>query len=217
MTKPDEVDRIVHGLIREHLARTNRKDVLAQFDLDVPRKEDSLTKTKQIVSAFGSAGKKLYKQNKESKKPLLTMLDVISHHYYKVTGGNKKSKSSKVKKTATKKTSSVSDISVGKIQVKSKTVKDNSNTDMTSQADTAAPVDTFYGFEVVEDSASGPDISPSAIENIPVQSEGFFQKPLAFQKKSKAPPLPTNAVSSSTSSSIMMMEDIGEDELYDFS
>ena len=176
-----------------------------------------MTKTKQIVSAFGSAGKKLYKQNKESKKPLLTMLDVISHHYYKVTGGNKKSKSSKVKKTATKKTSSVSDISVGKIQVKSKTVKDNSNTDVTSQADTAAPVDTFYGFEVVEDSASGPDISPSAIENIPVQSEGFFQKPLAFQKKSKAPPLPTNAVSSSTSSSIMMMEDIGEDELYDFS
>ena len=216
MGKPGEVERIVHGLIREHLARTNRKDILAQFDLDVPRKDDSLTKTKQIVSAFGSAGKKLYKQNKESKKPLLTMLDVISHHYYKVSSSNKKSGSSKAKKAATKKSLSASDVAVAKTQVNSRSVKEKSSTVVAPKGDKAAPVDTFYGFEVVEDSACGPNISPSAIENIPLQSDGFFQKPVAFQKKSKAPPLPTSMVSS-TSSSIMMMEDIGEEELYDFS
>ena len=94
MVKPDQVERIVHGLIREHLARTGKKDILKQFDLDVPRKEDSLTKTKLIVSAFGSAGKKLYKQNKESKKPLTSVLDIMSNHYYKVS--SKKSGSEKV-------------------------------------------------------------------------------------------------------------------------
>ena len=206
MTKPEEVERIVHGLIREHLARTKRKDILAQFDLDVPRKEDSLTKTKLIVQALGSGGKKLYKQNKESKKPLISILDIISNHYYKVS-----SKKNRSKGTSSSTAPPTTKAKEGVDEKSNSSTKNNSNTVQSKKKPTVTkPVDNFFGFDVVEESSK--DIINKSItvkENKPVQVGSFFQKPT-----SSVPAVPS---SSASNNDMMQMEDIGEDELYDFS
>ena len=206
MTKPEELERIDHGLIREHLARTKRKDILAQFDLDVPRKEDSLTKTKLIVQALGSGGKKLYKQNKESKKPLTSILDIISNHYYKVSSKKSRSKgtSSSTAPPPTKAKESIDETSNNSTN--------NSNKQSKKKPTVIKPVDNFFGFDMVEESSK--DITNKNItvkENKPVQVGSFFQKPT-----SSIPGVPSSSAGTSNNN-MMQMEDIGEDELYDFS
>ena len=97
-----EVERIVHGLFREHLKRRGMTDVLAAFDADCPRTENSLKKSSQIAEALGTGGKKLYKQNKSSKKPLDSLLAVLSSHYYKKGKSEEKSSKSKLTEVAKK-------------------------------------------------------------------------------------------------------------------
>ena len=77
-------------------------DVLAAFDVDCPRTENSLKKSSQIAEALGTGGKKLYKQNKSSKKPLDSLLAVLSSHYFKKGKSEEKSSKSKLTEVAKK-------------------------------------------------------------------------------------------------------------------
>ena len=90
-----EVERIVHGMIREHLKKRGLKGVLSAFDADCPRQDNSFRKSSHIAEALGSGGKKLYKQNKSSKKPLNSYLEVLGQHYYKNPKGENDSVTSK--------------------------------------------------------------------------------------------------------------------------
>ena len=224
MVKPDQVERIVHGLIREHLARTGKKDILKHFDLDVPRKEDSLTKTKLIVSAFGSAGKKLYKQNKESKKPLTSVLDIMSNHYYKVSSKKSRSKKkSSTTSTATRKkpTKTTTAFSVNETNDNKTTINTTDNNN--SNSNKKINQDTFFGFDVIEDSKlETTNITTTVKENKPAQVGSLFTKQpssssSSFQKSSAIPPPLPNAANGRSASSNLIMEDIDvEDEMYDF-
>ena len=210
-----EVERIVHGLFREHLKKRGMTDVLAAFDTDCPRTENSLKKSSQIAEALGAGGKKLYKQNKGSKKPLDSLLAVLSSHYYKK--GKSEEKSSKSKLTEVAK----------KIEADHPEVPET-NSPTIIEPEPPRQIKNFLG----ESNAQPITVHKTATKPIP-GSTGFFEQPaLLVERQNSAggtsydvaidgtglETVPLKKVPLPNTSSVIELEDVQDfgDEMYDF-
>ncbi len=225
-----EVERIVHGMIREHLKKRGLKGVLSAFDADCPRQDNSFRKSSHIAEALGSGGKKLYKQNKSSKKPLNSYLEVLGQHYYKKGKGEKDSatsknfsiekvptdrKATKVEKTAPFLTSKhvpppLPQSNIADVEESEPTAAPRINRHKSAGGGTYEFATDDLGlesFDVVEETllVDKSNISKSSFKQ-PVSSNGFF-------KKSTHPE--NNMIGASTTNDFVM-EDLDETDMYDF-